>query len=272
MPTAVWAMAIAAAFGAGLWLGLLVRSRRRRRRAGYSPPSRDPRRLAELETVAAGLAHEIRNPLSILNLNLGLLAEDLAGLDDNRASGRQKKVDALRAEAKRLEGVLNDFLRYARGGALELGDVSLNDLVDEVLDFTGAEAAAHGIHVRRGLADGLPPIRADADRLKQAVLNVVLNAHEAMPDGGELMVETRPDDDGVSLAVTDTGKGIAPEDLSRVFEVYHSTKPGGTGLGLATTRRIIEGHGGTISVASDPGRGTRFVIRLPRRDGERAGP
>jgi two-component system sensor histidine kinase HydH len=253
---------VVASFAAGVAGGIFI-AWLRRRPAGYSPPTASRKRFAELELVAAGLAHEIRNPLSILNLNLGLLAEDLAGLRDARTESLQKKVDTLRSETKRLEGVLNDFLRYARGGELELETVDLNDVVDQVLDFASAEAAGRKIQVRKGLAEGLPRVKADAARLKQALLNVVLNAHDAMPDGGELIVQTRAGSDGVRLTVTDTGTGIDPEVLHRIFDVYYSTKSGGTGLGLATTRRIIEGHGGSISVESEPGRGTRFTVRLP---------
>ncbi len=132
-----------------------------------------------------------------------------------------------------------------------------------MVDFFGPTARAANIEIKSYLPADLPPVALDADLFKQALLNLLLNAQQAMPDGGELTIQAAADGDGVSLSVIDTGKGMTPEVAAKVFRPFFSTRPGGTGLGLATTRKIVEAHGGTIEVQSEVGRGSKFTIRLP---------
>jgi signal transduction histidine kinase len=163
-----------------------------------------------------------------------------------------------------LEGLLEDFLRFARVQALETIPSDLNAVVDDLCDFFEPEAAARGIVLRRHLAEDLPRVALDDDLFKQALFNLIRNAEHAMPDGGELLVTTRVQaPDQVLLELTDTGQGISPEGLPRIFEPFYSTRPGGTGLGLPTVRRIVEAHGGTIGVESQLGKGSRFTILIP---------
>jgi two-component system, NtrC family, sensor histidine kinase HydH len=260
-------------FAAGLVVGVLLgagaaalfawsrlgRVRRAERRA------RDAERLAVLGGLAGGLAHEIKNPLSTLNINLQLLEEDLQRAGESGSGKHMMRLATLRREVRRLEEVLEDFLRYARPHALDLKPVDLGALLDEMLDFVTPEATQSGVRISRAFAPGLGTVRVDSSRLKQAFLNIVINAKQAMPKGGELMVRTRGASRpaGIEIDFIDTGVGIAPGDLARIWDVYYSTKEKGTGLGLPTARRIVEEHGGTIRVHSEVGKGTCFTLFLP---------
>jgi two-component system sensor histidine kinase HydH len=228
------------------------------------PESRDIReQYAEIAQVVGGLAHEIRNPLSTIRLNLDLLAEDLRGAESPREHRMLQKIERVRKESHRLEDLLEDVLRFVRLNELRLESTDLNAVVEELADFFEPQAASQGIVIRRHLADGLPPAELDVDLFKQALFNLIRNAELAMPTGGELILATRRDNDALLLEVTDTGCGISPELLTRVFDPFYSTRPGGTGLGLPTARRIVEAHGGTIRVTSEPGKGSVFTLRLP---------
>ncbi|MFO0956371.1 MAG: ATP-binding protein [Isosphaeraceae bacterium] len=222
-------------------------------------------RYVEMAQLVGGLVHEIRNPLSTMTMNLDLMAEDLAGTDSPRDRRLLQKVDRVRKESRRLEAILQDFLRFARVSNLleEARPASLNEVVEDLRDFYDPQAAVHGILIRTHLDESLPPVRLHCDLFKQALLNLFLNAQHAMPDGGELIISTRSDGEQAVLDVVDTGCGI-PEDVQgRIFDAFFSTRSGGTGLGLATTRRIVEAHGGSIGLLSEPGKGSRFSIRLP---------
>jgi signal transduction histidine kinase len=218
---------------------------------------------AEIAQVVGGLAHEIRNPLSTMRLNLDLLAEDFRDAESPRDRRVLAKIDRVRKESHRLEGLLEDFLRFARIKDPDRQPCDLNAVVEELADFFEPQAAAQGIVLRRDLAERLPRVRLDADLFKQALFNLVRNAELAMPEGGELILATRAEGRSVVLQATDTGRGIPPEVLPRIFEAFYSTRPGGSGLGLPTARRIVEAHGGTLSVASEVGKGSRFTITLP---------
>lgn len=224
-------------------------------------------RYTEMAQLAGGLAHEIRNPLSTMRLILDLLVEEFQESEEARDRRVLKKLERVRQESNRLQNILEDFLRLTRVQELEAAPVDLNALVEDLRDFFEPQAAQHGVVIRMAFAPGLPCARLDADLLKQALLNLMLNAQQAMPDGGELMLKTRRDDPWDVLEVIDTGGGITPESKDRIFEPFYSTKPGGNGLGLPTVRRIIEAHGGTVVVESEPGRGTRFILRLPQATG-----
>ena len=223
-------------------------------------------------TLTAGLAHEIKNPLSTITLNLQLLQEDWQAPQTPREHRTLKRLNTLERETSRLSRLLDDFLRYARTQRIEPVDCDLNRVVREVLDFIAPQAAQQGIDVHTHLDPALPTVQADPERIKQAVLNLVLNARDAMPEGGELIVATAPDGDRVQIDITDTGIGVPDHHLGKLFRVYFSTKQGGSGLGLATTRRILELHGGTIDVESEVNQGTHFTVRIPVEPVEEATP
>lgn len=235
--------------------------------------SADPHvRYVEMAKLVGGLVHEIRNPLSTMTMNLDLMAEDLAETESPRDRRLLQKVDRVRKESRRLEAILQDFLRFARISSLleEARPVSLNAAVEDLRDFYEPQAATQGILIRTHLDGALPLVQLHADLFKQALLNLFLNAQHAMPDGGELIVSTRLDGDQAVLDVVDTGHGI-PEDVQgRIFDAFFSTRASGTGLGLATTRRIVEAHGGSIRFLSEPGKGSQFTIRLPIAEAESA--
>jgi signal transduction histidine kinase len=243
--------------------------------------------LAEMGKLAAGLAHELKNPLSTLKLNLQLLEEDLAALSPAAAGDARTRslarIATLKKEADRLRHTLDDFLRFAGRIELRTSPVPLNRVVEELIDFIHPQAQASKIRVLTALAPENPVCPLDENLFKQALLNLLLNAIQAMPPecckerGAELLVRTlisrksiggAPGGEGKAiLYVSDTGIGIAPENLEHIFDAYFTTKKGGTGLGLPTTRRIIEEHHGLITVQSEPNRGTSFRVELPLAPG-----
>ncbi len=228
----------------------------RRLRAAYS----------EIAQLAGGLAHEIRNPLSTMRLNLDLLAEEFENPESPRDRRVLQKIERVRKESHRLQGLLEDFLRFARVQELRTQPTDLNAVVDDVRDFCEGQGATQGIVSRTRYDHDLPPVPMDVDLFKQALLNLVLNAQHAMPDGGELILTTRREGDWAVLDVIDTGVGIPADQQPKVFDAFFSTRPGGSGLGLPTTRKIVEAHGGSIQLESELGKGSKFTIRLPLRD------
>jgi signal transduction histidine kinase len=201
-------------------------------------------------------------------INLALLEEESAhargsselGAREKRAA---KRIATLQREIKRLETIVEDFLRYARGAEVNRSPRDLSALVRETLDFVETEDAQQGIRHHVDLPLGLPLVMLDEGAFRQALLNLFVNARQAMPMGGEMIVRLQRQGNFVELSVTDTGLGMTPEAIEHCFDVYYSTKKGGTGLGLATTRRIVEEHDGSINVVSEPNRGTSFSIVLP---------
>lgn len=222
---------------------------------------RDPR--AEIAQLLGGLAHEIRNPLSVMRLNLDLMAEDFRDSADPRDQRTYQKIDRVRKESVRVEHVLDDVLRFAQTQRLRPRPADLNAVVDTLRDFVEPTAAAQGIVVRVQYDEALPKLPMDVDLFKQALLNLILNAEHAMPEGGELILSTRRDGPDAVLDVTDTGTGIDPSVRPKIFDFFYSTRKGGSGLGLPTTRRIVEAHGGSIGLESEPGKGSKFTVRLP---------
>ncbi|MHB1158034.1 MAG: two-component system sensor histidine kinase NtrB [Phycisphaerales bacterium] len=256
-------------------LAMLVRWRTERRVRRLEQRARGAERLAELGTLTGGLAHEIKNPLSTIGLNLQLLRESLNDMElaEPQAGRIRRRMDAVTAEAERLRDILEDFLKYAGRIRLDCQPVSLNEMIDQVADFYSPQAEQSGVMLRTQLDPSLPAMNVDATLLKQAMLNLLINATQAMvqarydqsPHGGahDLFVRTNRRGDVVEIHIIDTGPGIAPDKMRRVFEPYFSTKKGGTGLGLAVSRRIAEEHGGTLSLHSEVGQGSDFTITLP---------
>jgi two-component system sensor histidine kinase HydH len=198
-----------------------------------------------------------------MSLNLDLLAEEFQAPDTPREKRVLQKIERLRKESQRLQDILENFLRFARVQELRLETADLNVVVEEVRDFFEPQAMAQGIVIRTQYEHDLPRAGLDVDLLKQALLNLMINARHAMPDGGELLLRTRSEGAWNVLEVTDTGVGIPPEVRDRIFDAFYSTRPAGSGLGLPTTRKIVEAHGGTVRVESEPGKGSQFTVRLP---------
>lgn len=228
----------------------------------------------ELAELAGGFIHDLRNHLSTLQLNLQLLAEDFAEPQAPRERRALDRVERLRGECQRLVDFSNDFLRFARVKDLDRQPTELPALVDELIDFFTPMARSNAISIKSYLPGELPPVLLDRALIKQALLNLLFNAQQAMPQGGEITVQATADNGEVVLTLIDTGKGMSRDVLERAFKPFFSTREGGTGLGLPTTRKIIQAHGGAITAESEPGKGTRFTIRLPRATsaGPAAGP
>jgi signal transduction histidine kinase len=237
-----------------------------------APPSGTPsagsgspfvRQYQEVAALAGGLAHEIRNPLSTMGMLLELMAEDLETPETPRDRRVLTQVKTLQRECRHLEEILNAFLQFARVGEVELVESDLNQLVREFIEFYKSQAREHGIEISPHLASDLPRVRADRSLFRQMLLNLALNAQQAMPAGGIIELQTTFEDGSVQLAVIDNGSGMDEATRAKLFEVFFSTKVGGSGLGLPTVRKIVEAHQGRIVCQSEPGRGTRFVISLP---------
>ena len=232
--------------------------------------------LNEIAVLAGGLAHEIRNPLSTIGLNLELLAESLGGTEpddaDDRPTARRKRMlRTVQRECGHLAEILDAFLAFAKAGEPELRGADLNALVAEFEEFFRPTAEAAGVRLTVLPAPDLPPVRLDVRLMRQALLNLALNAQQALTAGEvaqpHVELATRPILAGpaggaVELAVADNGSGIPPEARGTMWDPFFSTKPGGSGLGLPTVKKIVEAHGGRVHCESGPG-GTTFRIALP---------
>jgi len=225
--------------------------------------ARHAERLAELGTLTGGLAHELKNPLSTVQLNLQLLGEDLLP-DDPAYSRLVSRLNTVQRETSRLRDILDDFLRYAGRMELMKKPVEINRLLEELVDFFSPQAQLQRVQLRLRQSDGELVVPVDERLFKQAILNLMINALQAMPpEGGEIILSARRQDATAVVEVIDTGRGMDAQTIARIFDAYYSTKRGGTGLGLAIARRIIHEHGGQIAVTSEPGKGSDFAVTLP---------
>jgi len=222
---------------------------------------------AALAELAGGFIHEIKNHLGTLGLNLQLLQEDINDPQTQRERRALARVQKLQGECQRLVALSNDFLRFARITGLELIPTDLGKVVDRMVDFFEPTAKAAAIDIRAYVPADLPMVGLHGEMFEQALLNLLLNAEQAMPQGGSITLQASVEPGAlgprVCLSVIDTGKGIEPEAMKKIFEPFFSTKATGSGLGLPTTKRIIEAHRGAIDVQSEVGKGTKFTIRLP---------
>ncbi len=214
-------------------------------------------RLSALGELSAGMAHEIRNPLGSIRGTAEILRDGVAANDP-----KSEFADILIREVDRLNRVLEDFLRFARPAPVGHGRFAVNRVIQEVLDLTRQQALRNRVEVSTGL-DEECEITGEGEQIKQALLNLVLNALQAMPDGGRLTVSTRREQNALHITVSDNGPGIPPENRERIFNPFVTTREGGTGLGLAITQRIVQGHDGHIVLQSTPGEGASFTVCLP---------
>jgi two-component system sensor histidine kinase HydH len=244
---------------------------------------------AALAELAGGFIHEIKNHLGTLGLNLQLLTEDFQEPQTPRERRALARMQKLQGECERLVAVANDFLRFARIKDLDLRPTDLGKVLEEMVDFFAPTAKAAKIEIKAFISADLPLVLLDRDLFKQALLNLMLNAEQAMLQGGELTILAIPEgaepqsaergarsakrggDSArrsaraslVSVSLIDTGQGISPEVAAKIFQPFFTTKADGSGLGLPTTKKIVEAHGGSIAVESEVGHGTKFTIRLP---------
>jgi signal transduction histidine kinase len=251
------------------------------------------RKLVALGRLTAGIAHEVKNPLNAMMIHLELLrtkirgampalqAETVAaaggmlGLGPGRAAalpppvqGALEHVSVIESEIRRLDEVVQGFLKFTRPEDLRLQPVKVHALVDEILPIIETEASKHNVKVTVEVPPSVPAVNGDAAMLRQAFLNLAINACQAMPNGGSLRLKAGPSSRArVEVMVQDTGVGIAPEHLSKIFNLYFTTKEKGTGIGLSMVYRIIQMHDGDVEVQSTPGRGTTFRVLLPRASG-----
>ncbi|MFN4257889.1 MAG: sensor histidine kinase [Gemmataceae bacterium] len=218
---------------------------------------------AELAELAGGFIHEIKNHLSTLGLNLQLLAEDFETPQSQRERRAVERVHRLQSECQRLVEIANDFLRFARLQDLNLQPSDLSTVIEEMVDFFSPTARQAGIDIKAYLPANLPPVMLDRDLFHQVLLNLMLNAEQAMPEGGVVTLQAAWQAPHVVLHLIDTGQGMPPDVLAKVFRPFFSTKPGGNGLGLPIARKIVLAHGGRMEAQSEVGKGTRFTIWLP---------
>lgn len=217
-------------------------------------------KLAQIGRIMSGVSHEIKNPLNAMAIHVEVLRSKLEAGNTDVAG----QLDVLDAEIKRLDRVVKTFLDFARPVEARLESVDLNRVVEGVTRLSQAEAQSRGVRVVLQLASEPLPVRADADILTQALLNVVINGCQAMGPGGLLRVATlRSPDRWPRVEIEDSGVGIAPDARDKIFNLYYTTKEGGSGIGLAQTFRAVQIHNGRLDVASDVGRGTKFVIDMP---------
>jgi len=227
-------------------------------------------RASAVANLASAVAHEIRNPLNLISLSVDHLGAEFRPSDPERAEEHAGIIASVRDELARLNRMVGDFLNYGRPPRLAPRACRIEETLDEVLSLVAAKTRDQRIEIVRRVPADLPVIQADPEGLRTCFLNVVINALQAMPPGGALTIEAQAaqrdaERPVVSVVFRDTGCGIAPADLDRIFEPYFSTREAGVGLGLAITQRMVQDHGGEIKVDSAPDRGTTFRIDLPIR-------
>jgi len=217
------------------------------------------RRLTAINSLTGRVAHEIKNPLNSIALRL----EVLRGHITDGSPDADAEISVLTEEVTRLDRVVRTFLDFNRPVNLSFEDTDVGQMISEIRDFITPEAEMRGVVCTIDAPEEPVVVRADNNLLRQAFLNIAMNAVEAMSNGGELRIEIRPDGSSCEVRFRDTGPGIATANQEKIFQLYYTTKPRGNGIGLAMTFRAIQIHGGTIQVQSEPGNGTEFVVQLP---------
>jgi two-component system, sporulation sensor kinase E len=223
-------------------------------------------RLNALMLLAAGVAHEVGNPLNSLHIHLQLMERSVQKLHDGEKAELEQSIEVARSEVNRLDSIVTQFLKAIRPSRPQLRPENVNTIVGEAVRFFTPELQDRDIVVEQELRSDLPLLQLDRDQMKQAFYNVIKNSVEAMHRHGTLRIRTDLDDTHVVVRFVDTGGGMSAENLSRVFEPYFTTKASGTGLGLLIVRRIVREHGGELSIESSEGKGITLTIRLPYID------
>jgi len=224
-------------------------------------------RLANLGELAAVLAHEMKNPMNSIIINLEVLRGTIGDLspqvDHPAAQKARRYLDIIEGEVRRLDKVLRSFLEFANPPQTTKAPFRINPVVRLMTDFMAQEFRQKNIEFKMILADNLPQFLGSADQFKQALLNLMINSIQAMPNGGALTIETGLENQKISIRISDTGSGIDPAVMNRIYDPYFTTKTRGSGLGLTIVKRFIKDHGGLIQVRSEKGQGTTFDIQLP---------
>jgi signal transduction histidine kinase len=218
---------------------------------------------AELAQIAGSLAHEIKNPLSVIRMNMELVEEELVDAESPRERRVWTKIQTVHDQCVRLERLLNDFLKFAKLRDLELAVGSLNKQITTILDMYEAQAQSQNVEIVRYLDPELPAMRMDSETLQAALANLIKNALESMGDGGELTVRTHLTPSGIAMDLIDTGCGMSEDTALNMFTAFYTTKPAGSGLGLPMARKVVSAHGGRIGVESEEGHGTKFTLEFP---------
>jgi PAS domain S-box-containing protein len=235
-------------------------------RVAFQRAARQADKLAALGTLSAGIAHEINNPIGIITSRVEVML--LEADDHAMPEAIRGDLQVILRHARRVAAVTQALLSFARQSSGARRPVSLNRVAEDIVQIAGKDMSRASVEVSLRLDEHLPLIVADATAIGQVLLNLLTNARMAMPDGGRITVETAhlPETGAARMTVQDTGSGIAREILPKIFDPFFTTKPEGTGLGLAISHGIVQDHGGTIDVRSEPGRGATFILTFPLAD------
>lgn len=225
--------------------------------------------LASLTTLAAGVAHEIKNPLGSIGIHIQLIQKELLAKKKRSTSTIHRYLDIINEEIERLDGIVINFLFAVRPMNTNLERRQLNELVKDTIEFVKYELEEANIKVEESLSNRLPKLDLDERYIKQALLNLIKNGITAMPDGGNLKFETQISSEDVQLKISDNGVGIPEENMAKIFEPYFTTREFGSGLGLTVVYKILKEHGGEISLTSKAGEGTAFTMSFPVPSDER---
>lgn len=219
-----------------------------------------------LLSLAAGIAHEIGNPLNSIAIHLALLQKEIKNLPDNKKTNFEKALSVLQTETGRLDRIVRNFLKAARKPPLRFRHENLNQILKAAIEFMSPELSENNVRIQIKTDDTIPPFLMDRERLHQAFINLIKNAMQAMPKGGRLLIRTSLKDKIAAVVLKDEGQGISEKDLPHIFEAYYTTKTEGSGLGLMTVWKTVAEHAGHIEVASQPGSGSTFTLLLPLRE------
>jgi signal transduction histidine kinase len=220
-------------------------------------------RLSSLGHLAAGVAHEIRNPLNAIGMGLQRLRREFVPQEEPKKVEYLAFADMMSKEIRRVNDIVEQFLTLSRPSQLHLTIASLEELLKNLVLLLQEEASSQGIRLQLEMSPELPSVKMDAEKLRQALLNLLKNGIQAIENGGTVRIEARALKDRIEVAISDTGAGISSDQMEKIFNYYYTTKEKGVGLGLPIAHRIIEAHGGQLKVESQLGSGTKVTVALP---------